>query len=54
MYRRTTILDTSHPSYIAAVETTVELAQLVLQICRYNINVDPEKIQFPMVIIDCS
>ncbi|MCI29327.1 hypothetical protein A2U01_0050536, partial [Trifolium medium] len=44
------ILDTGHPSCIAEVETTVELAQLVLQVNKCNINMDPEKIQFYVIV----
>ncbi|MCI51699.1 hypothetical protein A2U01_0072943, partial [Trifolium medium] len=32
--RQTTILDIGHPSFIAEVETAVELARLVLQISQ--------------------
>ncbi|MCI88729.1 hypothetical protein A2U01_0110016, partial [Trifolium medium] len=37
------LLDIGHPSFIAEVETAVELAQLMLQISHCNINVDPQK-----------
>ncbi|MCI51552.1 hypothetical protein A2U01_0072796, partial [Trifolium medium] len=49
--KRTTILDLGYPSLIAEVEKTVEL---VLQIRQCNINVNPQKIRFPMVVVDCS
>ncbi|PNY01701.1 hypothetical protein L195_g025002 [Trifolium pratense] len=39
------------PSLIADVETTVEL---VLKISQCNINVNPQKIRFPVVVVDCS
>ncbi|PNX94505.1 hypothetical protein L195_g017681 [Trifolium pratense] len=48
------ILDIGHPSRIAEVETAVDLAQLVLQISQCNINVDPEKIRFSVVVVACS
>ncbi|MCI61076.1 hypothetical protein A2U01_0082332, partial [Trifolium medium] len=45
--QRTAILDIGHPSFIAKLETAVELAQLVLQISQCNINVDPHRFGFP-------
>ncbi|MCH92760.1 hypothetical protein A2U01_0013703 [Trifolium medium] len=49
--RRTTILDLDYPSLIAEVEKPVEL---VLKIRQCNINVDPEKIWFPVIVVDCG
>jgi hypothetical protein len=52
--RWTVVLYVSGPSFIAGVETTIELGQLVLQISESNIDVDPKKIRFPIVVVDCS
>ncbi|MCI71857.1 hypothetical protein A2U01_0093120 [Trifolium medium] len=52
--RRTAILDIGHPFCITEVGTNVELAQLVIQISKCNINVDHKKIQFFVVVVDCS
>jgi hypothetical protein len=41
-----------HPSFNDALERTVELVQVVLQINQFNINVNPEKVRFPVVVID--
>jgi hypothetical protein len=52
--RRTTILYIGDPSLITEVEMVVKLGQLVLKIPGCNINVDPEKIRFSAVVVDCS
>jgi hypothetical protein len=41
-----------HPSFNDALERTVELVQVVLQLNQFNINVNPEKVRFPVVVID--
>ncbi|MCI64973.1 hypothetical protein A2U01_0086231 [Trifolium medium] len=45
------ILNLGYPSLIAEVEKVVELE---LQIRQCNIIVDPQKIRFPVVVVDCS
>ncbi|MCI78395.1 hypothetical protein A2U01_0099665, partial [Trifolium medium] len=42
------------PSLILEVETAVDLGQLMLQITTCNVNVDSEKIWFPLIVVDCS
>ncbi|MCI56298.1 hypothetical protein A2U01_0077549, partial [Trifolium medium] len=49
--KRAAILDLSYPSLFAVVEKVVEL---VLQIRQCNISVNPEKIRFPVIEVDCS
>jgi hypothetical protein len=48
------ILHVSDPSLITVMATAVKLGQLVLQIIESNINMDPKKISFSVVVVDCS
>jgi hypothetical protein len=48
------ILYIGGPSLTADVETTTELGQLVLQITERNIDLDPVKIRFFVVVVDCN
>ncbi|MCI46519.1 hypothetical protein A2U01_0067759, partial [Trifolium medium] len=41
-----------HPSLIPEVETAIDLGQLMLQINECNVNLDSEKIRFPLIVVD--
>jgi hypothetical protein len=48
------IPNVNDPSLITVMATTVKLGQLMLQISESNIDINPKKISFTTVVVDCN